>query len=58
MEQLTWGNLEVERLEEPVCTVGELDSKGAFLKLEYTLSATQYANGMLRLTNSSSASGR
>lgn len=40
MEQLTWGNLEVKRLDEPVCTVGEIDAKGAFLKLDYTLSAT------------------
>ena len=31
---------------------------GKYKTREYTLSATQYANGMLRLTNSSSASGR
>lgn len=30
---------------------------GKYKKREYTLSATQYANGMLRLSNSSSASG-
>ena len=39
MEQVTWGNLEVQRLEDPVCTVGEIDSKGAYFKLEYTLLA-------------------
>ena len=40
MEQLTWGNLEVKKLDDPVCTVGEIDKKGAYLKLEYTLSAS------------------
>ena len=39
MDQVTWGSLDVKRVDEPVCTVGEIDSKNASMKLEYTVSA-------------------
>ena len=39
MDQVTWGSLDVKRVDEPVCTVGEIDSKNALMKLEYTVSA-------------------
>jgi len=39
MDQLTWGDLKVERLKEPVCTVCEIDSKNAVMKLEYMINA-------------------
>ena len=39
MDQVTWGNLNVKRTSDPVCTVGEIDSKNAYMKLEYTVSA-------------------
>lgn len=39
MDQVTWGSMEVKKVEEPVCTIGEIDSKSALMKLEYTVSA-------------------
>ena len=39
MDQVTWGSLNVKRIDDPVCTVGEIDSKNALMKLEYTVSA-------------------
>ena len=37
LEQVTWGNLDIKRKDEPVCTICEIDSKSAVMKLEYTM---------------------
>ncbi|MCR4650107.1 MAG: hypothetical protein K5776_13630 [Lachnospiraceae bacterium] len=39
LEQVTWGKLEVERLNDPVCTVREVDSKQALMELDYMINA-------------------
>lgn len=35
LDQVTWGNLNPEKITEPVCTVKEIDKKSALMKLEY-----------------------
>ncbi|MCR5847415.1 MAG: hypothetical protein K6G75_04785 [Lachnospiraceae bacterium] len=40
MEQVTWGNLDVKMTDEPVCTIMEVDSKSALMKLEYNVGIT------------------
>lgn len=51
LEQVTWGNLDVKKVTEPVCTIRELDEKSAQLKLEYVVSAlTGEENRMYRVT--------
>lgn len=39
LDQVTWGNLYVKKMSEPVCTVEEMDDKGAILSLDYLVAA-------------------
>ncbi len=39
MDMLTWGNLVVEKQSDTICTVMEIDSKSALMKLEYLVNA-------------------
>ena len=43
MDQLTWGKLSVSKKTEPVCTVEEIDSKNASMKLEYMVTTASDA---------------
>lgn len=39
LDMVTWSGLETEKLTEPVCTIEEIDSKSAIMRLEYLLKA-------------------
>lgn len=39
LDQVTWGNLYVKKVSEPVCTVLEIDNKSAIMTLEYLVNA-------------------